>query len=231
MGFIEREGKRSMIFLGPLYQLVAAHYAQQIYHFPLIRLVFYSLDKTLLYFLIFLVLRLLYLGWRRRLTKQRLFWRRELYLWALIFYLGLLFSLTALRNIYWPSQLWAQLQLPHGTVNTTPFVETWKLAHGVSKFDFLYNLYGNILWFLPLGFSYGVRLKDNRRWLPVQFLQVYLLGVGVSLTIETLQFLLSTGIADIDDVTFNALGCLLGFCGYLLWRGGRRLIKRLRHLR
>lgn len=217
-----------MIFLGPLYQLVAAHYAQRIYHFPLIRLVFYSLDKTLLYFLIFLVLRLLYLSLRHQLTKQWLFWRRELYLWALVFYLCLLFSLTALRNIYWPSQLWAQLQLPHGTINTTPFVETWKLTRGASKFDFLYNLYGNILWFIPLGFSYGVRLKDNRRWLPVQFLQVYLLGVGVSLTIEMLQFLLSTGIADIDDVTFNALGCLVGFVVYLIWHSTRHLLNRVR---
>ncbi|MFD0896668.1 VanZ family protein [Loigolactobacillus binensis] len=210
-----------MIFLGPLYRLVAGQYADQINHFPLIRLIFYSLDKTLLYFLIFLALRLFYLWRRQRLVWQLAFWRRELYLWLVVIYLSLLFSLTALRGIYWPNQFWAHLQLSHEAINTTPFVETWKLVRGTSKFDFLYNLFGNILWFIPLGFSYGVRLRDNRRWLPVQFLQVYLLGVGVSLSIETLQYLLSTGIADIDDVTFNVLGGLVGFLLYLLWRGIR----------
>ncbi|WP_367297117.1 VanZ family protein [Loigolactobacillus coryniformis] len=216
-----------MIFLGPLYRLVAAHYAEHINHFPLIRLIFYSLDKTLFYFLIFVVLRLIYLWRHQRLRRQREFWWREGYLWVLIIYLLLLYSLTALRRIYWPSQFWTHLQLPHEAINTTPFVETLKLAQGVSKFDFLYNLFGNILWFVPLGFSYGVRLQDNQRWLPVQFLQVYLLGVGVSLSIETLQFFLSTGIADIDDVTFNALGCLLGFILYLIWRGLQWLLIKL----
>ncbi|MFL2029082.1 VanZ family protein [Loigolactobacillus zhaoyuanensis] len=217
-----------MIFLGPLYRLVAAQYAHQIYHFPLIQLVFYSLDKTLLYFLVFLVLRLLYLRYRQRFGQGSTVWRREIYLWLLVIYLLLLYSLTALRGIYWPNQFWTYLQLPHKAINTTPFVETLKLVQGKSKFDFLYNLFGNILWFIPLGFSYGVRLQDNRRWLPVQFLQVYLLGVGVSVSIETLQYLLSTGIADIDDVTFNAVGCLVGFVLYLIWRGLRQWLNKLK---
>ena len=48
-----------MIFLGPLYHYLHTELAGRINHFPLIKLVVLSLDKTILYLLIFMALRLL----------------------------------------------------------------------------------------------------------------------------------------------------------------------------
>ena len=42
-----------MLFLQPLYEYIFHHYAAHINHFALIKLILYSLDKTLFYFIIF----------------------------------------------------------------------------------------------------------------------------------------------------------------------------------
>jgi glycopeptide antibiotics resistance protein len=39
-----------------------------------------------------------------------------------------------------------------------------------------------------------------------------------SISIETLQFLLETGVSDIDDVFFNTCGAILGYLIYRLFR-------------
>lgn len=76
-----------MIFLNPIYQQIYALYSTRINHFPLIRLFFYSLDKTIFYFLIFCLLRFGYLRIRRSKTN----WSHELLLSGFVIYLLLLF--------------------------------------------------------------------------------------------------------------------------------------------
>ncbi|WP_125981496.1 VanZ family protein [Loigolactobacillus iwatensis] len=205
-----------MIFLGPLYRLVVEQYAAHINHFPLIRLIFYSVDKTMLYFLFFLIIRWLFIVRRHLQLRRWSFWRHELLLYLFVFYLMLLYALTVFRGIYFPKQLVAHLALPRGEINLRPFVETMKLTQGQSMVDFIYNLYGNILWFIPFGLGLGV-ITRKKNWL-LSLIPVVLFSAIVSLSIETCQYFLSTGIADIDDLIFNTIGGLLGFCVYGVWR-------------
>ena len=70
---------------------------------------------------------------------------------------------------------------------------------------FVYNFAGNLVWFVPLGmFLHGKRPA-----------RAMLIGAAASLFLETLQYLLMTGVTDIDDVIINALGAL---CGAILSR-------------
>ncbi|MBQ9951103.1 MAG: VanZ family protein [Clostridia bacterium] len=74
---------------------------------------------------------------------------------------------------------------------------------------FIYHLVGNAVWFVPLGMF--LHKKGAVRAL--------LFGAGVSAALECLQWILGTGVTDVDDVIINALGAL---AGCLLMRLGRR---------
>jgi len=65
---------------------------------------------------------------------------------------------------------------------------------------FIYNFVGNIVWFVPLGWM--LRRRGPAR--------AMFAGAAVSLLLEALQWLLMTGVTDVDDVIVNALGALLG---------------------
>lgn len=194
-----------MYLLKPIYQYVYQNYASRINHFPLIRLIFYSLDKALLYFMVFVILRVLYLKLRHRRTT----WRHELLLGLFVFYLFLLLALTVLRGIYFPWQIKVYLHRSLTEINTQPFVETLKLQNGLSIIDFIYNLYGNIAWFIPFGFL--VPLLRQKKC----FFTTILSGILLSVGIETVQFFIGTGVTDIDDVIFNTTGAIVGYL--LFW--------------
>lgn len=72
----------------------------------------------------------------------------------------------------------------------------------------LYNVIGNIIWFIPMGFFLAYFMKSNR------FIRVCILCLLISVWIETIQYLLVVGISDIDDVIFNTIGGIIGFCIY-----------------
>ncbi|HAY53288.1 MAG TPA: VanZ family protein [Lactobacillus sp.] len=194
-----------MIFLGPLYDWVAHTYSGRINHFPLIRLTFYSLDKTILYFLIFLGLRL----WWRHHRHYRGQWGREILVWLFVFYLMLVFALTVFRGTYFPWQLQFYWHRPLGEINWQLWTQTAKLQQGQSIVDFIYNLFGNVAWFIPFGMLYPV-LRQRR----IGMIQTVFTGMAVSVCIEALQFILYTGITDVDDVMFNTLGALVGYLVY-----------------
>ncbi|MBA1434868.1 VanZ family protein, partial [Bombilactobacillus bombi] len=191
-----------MIFLNSLYQQIYLQYSDKINHFPLIRLIFYSVDKTIFYFLIFLIVRYSY----QCLKKRPHHWSHELLVDSFVIYLMLLFFLTVFRHGYFPWDFHFYWQRPLSEVNWRPLVETFKLTSGTSLLDFFYNFGGNIAWFIPWGFMYP-HLKAHKAgfWLTV------LSGMLVSLLIESLQFLLFTGVSDIDDVIFNTCGAMLGY--------------------
>ena len=69
----------------------------------------------------------------------------------------------------------------------------------------------NVLVFIPLGMLICGVLK-GRNWL-----LSLMIGCGVSVSIEVLQFVFKRGFTEVVDVFHNTLGCLLGICIYKLF--------------
>lgn len=84
----------------------------------------------------------------------------------------------------------------------------------------------NVIVFIPIGMILGLlfRVKGswspNGSWLMVKgsWLLVAIIGCGISVTIEALQFFFLRGFSELDDVMHNTVGCILG---YLILRGFR----------
>ena len=88
-------------------------------------------------------------------------------------------------------------------------MNTFKLRLG-SQIDLWYQSFGNVLWFIPFGFGLpSLRRTKIAAWRVIGW------GLLLSLAIESLQFVLVSGVADIDDVIFNTIGTILGLG---LWR-------------
>ena len=67
------------------------------------------------------------------------------------------------------------------------------------------NSCGNIILFMPVGFLVPVVTGWEKMWKTV------VLGVGLSLCIEIIQFITSRGCFDPDDIILNCLGCIIGY--------------------
>lgn len=67
----------------------------------------------------------------------------------------------------------------------------------------------NVVVFMPVGLLLGAAFRNMTWW------KALLIGMGISISIETLQFVFYKGFCEIDDVTHNTLGSLIG---YLLYR-------------
>ncbi len=90
------------------------------------------------------------------------------------------------------------------TLNLVPFhYETEVSSH-------LEEVVLNALVFLPFGL-YGAMLRW-KAW------KTILLGFGVSMIFEALQYVLSIGAADVTDLLMNTAGAAAGVCLYLLLR-------------
>lgn len=89
----------------------------------------------------------------------------------------------------------------------------------------------NVVVFVPLG------LLLSCAWQRLKWWMVLLIGLGISMSIESLQFVMKRGFSEVDDVIHNTLGCLIGimivtiikgiwkFCSYLFvlqWGNKRR---------
>ena len=121
------------------------------------------------------------------------------YLAALVQIIGLRLGLVPIRPM---GGEWRFIPL-----RTT--LQQWRMGRG----SFIYHTVGNLIWFVPLGALLGRICPRCRRW------QALLAGAAVSLLLEALQFLLGSGISDVDDILLNALGALLG---HALWQRLRR---------
>lgn len=194
-----------MIFLQGPYEWVAASLESSVNHFPLIQLVFNSVDKTILYYLIWLILRAAYLLDRHRKTSKKIPLYKEGLLHALFIYIVLLLQLTVFRNeeTFWTVEYH---QIDWSAIHWLPLVDTVKLFYGDSGFSAWYNSWGNVVWFIPLGYMgpYLFRKKCS-------FLKVTAIGFLFSGMIEFLQLIFQTGVTHIDDVLFNTLGTAIGY--------------------
>lgn len=75
----------------------------------------------------------------------------------------------------------------------------------------LYNLLGNTVMFVPLGFFPPLLLPKLRR-----FCRTMLLVLGIMTLIELLQMLLLVGTFDVGDLILNLSGAAIGYGCYLL---------------
>ena len=83
---------------------------------------------------------------------------------------------------------------------------------------FSYLFFGNMIWFVPLGIL--IRIRNGRLWHAV------LAGFLLSLSIETAQYVLGSGVSELDDLILNTFGAFLGYLGtslfiYLFSRGNK----------
>lgn len=112
-------------------------------------------------------------------------------------------------------------------VNYIPFRETINMFKdnfmGIG--NALYNVVGNILLFVPLGFFIPLLFSKKNK-----ISSVALYGACTSILIEAIQLITSNNLTDIDDVIFNTLGAILGFFTYNLLNKTklRELMKKVR---
>ena len=70
----------------------------------------------------------------------------------------------------------------------------------------------NVVAFIPVGLLICIAFKQMTWW------KVLLIGCGISVAIESLQFFLMRGFSEVDDVMHNTVGCLIGYGIYYLFR-------------
>ncbi len=86
-----------------------------------------------------------------------------------------------------------------------PFWSYWDYG----KDSYFLEMFGenilNVLLFMPVGFLAGCSFRR------ITFKKALLLGGGLSVFIEVLQFILKKGFCETDDVIHNVLGCMIGY--------------------
>lgn len=137
------------------------------------------------------------------LAKWKRVWKNIVFL-LLIEYLFLIYSSTVfLRKISGERK-----------VEIIPF---WSYE----KPDLYVEILMNVAVFIPVGILLGVILKSRKWW------SVIIIGAGISISIEILQFSLKRGYLEFDDVMHNTLGCMIGYGVYILAKSGcQRFCKR-----
>ncbi|MFS0784269.1 VanZ family protein [Bacillus sp. 1P06AnD] len=73
------------------------------------------------------------------------------------------------------------------------------------------NVWGNILMFVPAGIYIMLHGKSLSVWRNLLHI------IGLSITIEVIQFICARGATDIDDVILNAIGGFLGIIVYMVF--------------
>jgi len=119
-------------------------------------------------------------------------------------YLLVLLRLTVLRTGALTHGLFS------GRVNLPPFTAYRQLLSWGSWFHAAYLFFGNIAWFMPLGFYL--------RWQKKAFWRSLMTGLFLSLLIESLQFTLGCGIFETDDLILNTVGAAFGYMTFPLLR-------------
>ena len=79
---------------------------------------------------------------------------------------------------------------------------------------FTYLFVGNLIWFFPAGVL--VRVRGGKLW------QALFAGFLLSLLVETGQFVLGSGVSELDDLVLNTCGAALGFGGTSLYERMRK---------
>lgn len=130
-------------------------------------------------------------------------------------YLAVLLRITVFRTGFTMSHL-----MQNGTLNLALFQDYIPLIRQGRWFRFVYLFVGNIVWFVPLGCALMASGNFKR------IRTAALCGLGLSLMIETMQYLFGTGVTELDDLVLNTLGTWIGAAGVWLYRNYKRNYKR-----
>jgi glycopeptide antibiotics resistance protein len=159
------------------------------------------LDSLILLAIPWIIYRVVVLAVKKQLSlKIELI--KALFYFSVIF----IYSLTL-----FPFPFYAYLHMEKGGVNLTPFATIYGFLTHLNYMVALRNIVGNILLFMPLGFSIPLRFKVNKFW------KVTLLGLFISFLIEGIQFFTSIRSFDVDDLILNTLGAIIGYILYRLF--------------
>ena len=133
---------------------------------------------------------------------------RAVFLLIAIFYAAILVRLVFIRD---------GIRLEEETSHFLPLgaLREYKAGFKTLK-SVVLNYVGNIAIFFPFGIFLPVIFKK------LNFLKVILTGCLISLFIEVVQYLLSAGYTDIDDIIMNTLGAAIGAFAYFYIFGGKR---------
>ena len=147
--------------------------------------------------------------------------KRNLYRAAFAVYILLMLWLLFIRwRAVEVTDYWAQLA---GRVNLVPFASMgkmlktlWYNPYPAVLWTVVYNIGGNIIMFVPLGFFLGALVPKCRRF------WVCMAAVAVIMTaVELCQLFTLRGFCETDDLMLNLLGAAIG------WRTSRCQIFRL----
>lgn len=94
-----------------------------------------------------------------------------------------------------------------------PFRELYSLFTSPNHSFYFWQIFLNILLFIPFGFMLCCYLYKYRRPQHL-FLPILLSGLFVSVSVELLQYLTSRGFTEIDDVINNTAGAMIGWLAY-----------------
>ena len=130
-----------------------------------------------------------------------------------IIYMAVLLRITVFRTGF------AENGFFHGTVNVSLFLDYIPLIQNGHWLRVIYLFVGNLIWFVPFGMYLQYIAAEGRHAFTLW--RILLLGAALSLFIEVMQFVLGTGISELDDLILNTAGVFIGretyrlFC---LWR-------------
>ena len=131
-----------------------------------------------------------------------------------LIYIVILFRITVFRSGFSLNRL-----MQNGNLNLTLFQEYIPLMRQGQWFRFIYLFVGNIIWFVPFGSFLMASGKVKKLWTAT------LCGLGLSLLIETMQYIFGTGVSELDDLVLNTSGVWAGAAAvrlYLCYRGRRK---------
>lgn len=140
---------------------------------------------------------LLLLSWKRRREGSRLPKGQAAAILLLLCYLATLAAITLVDRAGSGMRIGIQFR---------PFLAFWEAWNTFTLKTWLNPLL-NVAMFLPLGILLPLAAKPFQRWY-----WALAAGCGTSLVIETLQYILGRGQADVDDLICNTLGTMLGYC-------------------
>jgi glycopeptide antibiotics resistance protein len=134
--------------------------------------------------------------------------------WAIAYFVGL-FMIVLCNPFRVHHQIPDKYRLRlHPIVDSVKDIQTYHGNPFIHWFNFLGNIFGNIIIFLP--FSFVAMLV----WRMNSIARIVLLAFLLSCSIETIQFYAKLGVADVDDILLNTTGAFIGYylCRYFMSR-------------
>lgn len=84
----------------------------------------------------------------------------------------------------------------------------------------------NVWVFAPVGILLGVMVNGARLTVMKELLIALMVGMGISVSIEAMQYFFHRGFAETDDVMHNTMGCVIGYGIYSIVRYGYERINK-----